>query len=72
MYDPVEDFPLLLIVENNIANGLTIELYAVVLKDPFAKVFDDGVVARGPWFDHRSSEVVGVDNRKTVMVVQVG
>lgn len=72
MHDPVEDFSLLFVIEHDIADGLAVELYAVVLKDPFAKVFNDGVVARGPWFDHRSSEVVGVDDRKSMMIVQVG
>lgn len=31
MHDPVENFSLLLIVENDIADGLAVELYAVVL-----------------------------------------
>lgn len=69
VYDSVENLPFLLIVEDYIADRLAIELYSIVLEDPLAEVIHDCLIARGPWLDHRSGEVIGVDDGETMLLV---
>ena len=69
MDDPIEDLSLLLVIEDDIADCFAIELHPVVLQDPLAKVVDDCLISCSPWLNHRSSEIVGIDDGQAMRVV---